>query len=127
MIKIIISSTFLLCCISISAQKPSTIAFYNVENLFDTIDGDYDDILKPVNGDWPMIVTNLMKKKVTLESVCILVELVGCMSKWEKQITEDILWPPIHRMIKKYTPFIEYDKDKFMKLLKEKIKNYDTA
>ena len=43
MIKIIISSTFLLCCISLSAQKPSTIAFYNVENLFDTIDGTNDD------------------------------------------------------------------------------------
>ena len=43
MIKIIISSTFLLCCISLSAQKTSTIAFYNVENLFDTIDGTNDD------------------------------------------------------------------------------------
>ena len=112
-------------------QKTQQSLTYTFENdiiyLFDTIDGDYDDILKPVNGDWPMIVTSLMKKKVTLESVCILVELVGCMPKWEKQITEDILWPPIHRMIKKYTPFIQYDKDKFMKLLKDKIKNYDTA
>ena len=43
MIKIIISSTFLLFCISLNAQKPSTIAFYNVENLFDTIDGTNDD------------------------------------------------------------------------------------
>ena len=43
MIKIIVSSTFLLFSISLSAQKPSTIAFYNVENLFDTIDGTNDD------------------------------------------------------------------------------------
>ena len=43
MIKIIISSTFLIFCMSLHAQKSRTIAFYNVENLFDTIDGTNDD------------------------------------------------------------------------------------
>jgi hypothetical protein len=99
--------------------------------LFDAVDGSEfmtrDDILKPLDGGWPMIITKLMKKNVSLESVCIMVELVGCMPRWEKQITEDLIWPPIHRLIKKYTPFIPYDKKKFMAILKEKIKQYDTA
>jgi hypothetical protein len=99
--------------------------------LFDTVDGSEfmtrDDILKPIEGGWPMLITKLMKKKVSLESVCILIDLVGCMPRWEKQITEDLIWPPIHRLIKKYTPFIPYDKKKFMAILKEKIKQYDTA
>ena len=99
--------------------------------LFDAVDGSEfmtrDDILKPIEGGWPMIITKLMKKKVSLESVCILIDLVGCMPRWEKQIKEDLIWPPIHKIIKKYTPFIQYDKSKFMAILKEKIKQYDTA
>jgi len=105
---------------------------YTFENdimyLFDLVDGaefvNRDDILKPIDGGWPMIITKLMKNQVSLESVCILVDLVGCMPRWEKQITEDIIWPTQRRIIKKYTPFIPYDKVKFKAILKEKIKEY---
>jgi hypothetical protein len=53
-----------------------------------------------------------------------MVDVVGCMPRWEKQITDDIIWPTYHRLIKKYTPFIEYDKEKYTNILKEKIKEY---
>jgi hypothetical protein len=46
------------------------------------------------------------------------------MPRWEKQITEDIIWPTHQRIIKKYTPFIQYDKNEFTRFLKEKIKEY---
>jgi hypothetical protein len=41
-----------------------------------------------------------------------------------KQITEDIIWPTHRRIIKKYTPFISYDREKYKQILKEKIKEY---
>jgi T4 gene Gp59 loader of gp41 DNA helicase len=110
-------------------QKRIQSLTYNFENdiiyLFDLVDGaeswTRDDLLKPYGGGWPIVITKLMKNKVSLESVCILVDLVGCMPRWEKQITEDIIWPTWHRLITKYTPFIQYDKQKFLKILKEKI------
>jgi hypothetical protein len=46
------------------------------------------------------------------------------MPRWEKQITDDIVWPTHRRIIKKYTPFINYDKQKFKEILKEKIKEH---
>jgi hypothetical protein len=110
-------------------QKRQQSLTYTFENdimyLFDMVDGaefvNRDDILKPIDGGWPMIITKLMKNQVSLESVCILVDLVGCMPRWEKQITEDIIWPTHHRIITKYTPFIQYDKKKFLHILKKKI------
>jgi hypothetical protein len=110
-------------------QKRQQSLTYTFENdimyLFDMVDGaefvNRDDILKPINGGWPMVITKLMKNQVSLESVCILVDLVGCMPRWEKQITEDIIWPTHKRLIQKYTPFIQYDKDKFLHILKKKI------
>lgn len=110
-------------------QKRQQSLTYTFENdimyLFDLVDGaefvNRDDILKPIDGGWPMIITKLMKNQVSLESVCILVDLVGCMPRWEKQITEDIIWPTHKRLIKRYTPFIQYDKEKFLHILKKKI------
>lgn len=113
-------------------QKNVQSLTYTFENdiiyLFDLVDGaefaTRDDILKPIEGGWPMIITKLMKGKISLETVCIMVDVVGCMPRWEKQITDDIIWPTYHRLIKKYTPFIEYDKEKYTHILKEKIKEY---
>ena len=113
-------------------QKTQQSLTYTFENdimyLFDSVDGaefwSMDDYFKPIGGGWPMLITKLMQKKITLETVCILIDIVGCMPRWEKQITEDIVWPSHHRLITKYTPFIKYDKDKLKKFLKEKIKEY---
>jgi hypothetical protein len=113
-------------------QKTQQSLTYTFENdiiyLFDLVDGaefvTRDDILKPIEGGWPMIITKLMNEKISLETVCILVDVVGCMPRWERDITEDIIWPTYYRIIKKYTPFIEYDKTKYTHILKEKIKEY---
>jgi len=113
-------------------QKTQQSLTYTFENdimyLFDSVDGaefwSMDDYFKPVDGGWPMLITKLMHDKITLETVCILIDIVGCMPRWEKQITEDIIWPTWHRKIIKYTPFIQYDKDKFLHILKKKIKEY---
>ena len=110
-------------------QQSLTYTFENdIMYMFDSVDGaefwHIDDYFKPIDGGWPMLITKMMHDKISLETVCILVDIFGCMPKWEKQITEDIIWPTHRRIIKKYTPFIQYDKEKFTKFLKEKIKEY---
>ena len=113
-------------------QKTQQSLTYTFENdtiyLFDSVDGaefwSMDDYFKCIDGGWPMLITKLMQNKISLETVCILVDIIGCMPRWEKQVTEDIIWPNYCRTIMKYTPFIKYDKEKFTKFLKEKIKEY---
>ena len=99
--------------------------------LLDKVDGaefwSFDDYFKPIGGGWPNIITKLMKNEVSLESVCLLVEFANLMPMWEKEITDDILWPTWHKLIKKYTPFIKYDKEKVLHILKKRIREYDKA
>jgi hypothetical protein len=110
-------------------QKRQQSLTYTFENdimyLLDKVDGaefwTMDDYFKPIDGGWPNIITKLMQNKVSLETVCILIDIVGCMPRWEKQITDDLVWPTWHRLIKKYTPFIQYDKNKFLHILKKKL------
>jgi hypothetical protein len=113
-------------------QKTQQSLTYTFENdimyMFDSVDGAefwrIDDYFKPIDGGWPMLITKMMHDKIKLETVCILIDIFDCMPKWEKQITEDIIWPTHRRIIKKYTPFISYDKEKYKQMLKEKIKEY---
>lgn len=99
--------------------------------LLDKVDGaefwSFDDYFKPISGGWPNIITKLMKNEVSLETVCLLVEFANLMPMWEKEITDDLLWPTWHRLIKKYTPFIQYDKEKVLHILKKRIREYDKA
>jgi len=113
-------------------QKTQQSLTYTFENdimyMFDSVDGaefwHIDDYFKPIDGGWPMLITKMMHDKIKLETVCILIDIFDCMPRWEKQITEDIVWPTHRRIIKKYTPFINYDKQKFKEILKEKIKEH---
>ncbi len=113
-------------------QKTQQSLTYTFENdimyMFDSVDGaefwHIDDYFKPIDGGWPMLITKMMNEKISLETVCILIDILGCMPNWEKQITEDIIWTTHQRIIKKYTPFIPYDKEKYKQILKEKIKEY---
>jgi len=106
-----------------------TYTFENdISYIFDSVDGaefwSIEDYFKPIDGGWPMLITKLMQKKISLETVCILIDILGCMPRWEKQITEDVVWPTWHRIIKKYTPFLEYDKGKLKQVIKEKIQEH---
>jgi hypothetical protein len=113
-------------------QKTQQSLTYTFENdiiyMFDSVNGaefwHIDDYFKPIDGGWPMLITKMMHDKIKLETVCILIDIFDCMPRWEKQITDDIVWPTHRRIIKKYTPFINYDKQKFKEILKEKIKEH---
>jgi len=113
-------------------QKTQQSLTYTFENdimyMFDSVDGaefwHIDDYFKPIDGGWPMLITKMMHDKIKLETVCILIDIFDCMPRWEKQITEDIIWPTHRRIVKKYTPFINYNKQKFKEILKEKIKEH---
>ena len=81
------------------------------------------DWIYPRNdNDYPMLLKEMMQGGITLETVVILVDMMELMPMWSERIKEDIIWPSYKLIIKKYTPFVHYDKNKFKTILKENIK-----
>jgi hypothetical protein len=64
-----------------------------------------------------------MEENVTIETLCILQDIMGFFRLW-KNIDDDIIWPIWKQKCEKYLPFIDYDKNKYKIILKEKIKEY---
>jgi hypothetical protein len=80
------------------------------------------DMLKVVDGEHPLLLTKTMQKVVNLETLCILNDILNFLPMWKEKISDEYVWPTYCKLIEKYTPFIRYDKVKFKKILKEKIK-----
>jgi len=105
-------------------QKRQQSLTYTFENdimyLFDKVDKP-DDLLLVKSNEFPKLLQYLMSGSISIEAVIILNGIMKFIPMWNKQIYDDIVWPSWHRKIEKYTPFIQYDKNKFLHILKKKI------
>ena len=79
----------------------------NFEPLFEIKGGNHTTLLKEYLG-----------KRVSLETLVILDELVDFSKKWDEQLGDDVVWPDIKNLMKNYKGFLTIDKNKYrMKLL----------
>lgn len=80
---------------------------------------------KCFKNKYPFLLTYLMNRNITLETCVILNGFVGYIDVWDKKYPDDPIWSKYSMMIKKYTPFLEYDKKKLKTILKDKLKEYE--
>jgi hypothetical protein len=78
-------------------------------------------------NSYPVLMHLVQLKQVSLETLCILNDIMKFFPMWDKKIDDDIVWPDFKMKCEKYTPFLNYDKVKFKAILKEKIKEYAEA
>lgn len=61
----------------------------------------------------PPILTNLLGKRISLETLVILNEFCGFQTLLDERLADDIIWKPISKMITKYQPFFDFKKKGF--------------
>jgi len=83
-----------------------------------------NEMLMVEDGQYPLLLKEMTYGNVSIETVCILNDIMNFLPMWSKKITDDVVWPTYKRKIEKYTPFIHYDKQKFKNILKESLRDY---
>lgn len=73
------------------------------------------------SDDLPPIMSLAMNNTISLETFVILNDFVGFIDKFDKKMADDFLWPKFSIKARKFRPFVEYDRDKIKKILKEKL------
>ena len=76
-------------------------------------------VLEVKDGQHPRLLKEYMAKKISLETMCILDEIIGFTKDWNRLITEQIVYPEIHIKINKYKAFVSFDHDTYRKELIE--------
>lgn len=83
-----------------------------------------NELLSVEGGQYPLLLKEMTHNTISIETVCILNDIMNFLPMWDKKILDDVVWPSLKRRIEKYTPFLTYDKDKFKKILKESLKEH---
>jgi len=82
----------------------------NFDNLF------YSDSKQPI------ILKRYLGKHISIETLVILNQINNYTNRLDKALCNDIIWPDVSRIIKKYQPFLNIDKDRYVRTLKERLR-----
>tara|TARA_B100000459_G_scaffold144277_1_gene106780 strand:- start:10540 stop:11133 length:594 start_codon:yes stop_codon:yes gene_type:complete len=96
-----------------------TYQFQTDINKLNDMDVSFDSLLEAEENNHPLIIKLWMQEEILLETVVILDSLLGFVERENKKITDTIIWPDIYRKIMKYKPFVKFDRDKCLNLLKD--------
>tara|TARA_Y100000361_G_C11015880_1_gene266834 strand:+ start:90 stop:695 length:606 start_codon:yes stop_codon:yes gene_type:complete len=100
--------------------------FFNedIEKLLEK--DEFENWFKVVGNEHPMLLKLAIAKYISIETFSILNLLTNFIPDWDKKIKEKFVWPQYRSKVLKYSPFLEVDKKKFRKLLRDKIKQNTT-
>ena len=77
----------------------------------------FDKLFESDKGQLPLVIKLWMQEEISLETIVILNSILGFIPRESKKISDTIIWPDTKRLIEKYTPFVNYSKNKCTKLL----------
>lgn len=98
---------------------------YSFREELKKLDSNFDsNIMVPKNGH-PSIVVKYLGGEISLETLCVIASVTGCVKYWDKAMAGDPVWDDVTRKIKKYTPFLGLDAARFKKIILETFERRD--
>jgi hypothetical protein len=85
---------------------------YNFEEDLKKLLTNLDDNVIIKSSDHPYLLKMFMRKKVSIETLVILEDLLGFFKHWNQKLKGDIMWEDIHLKCVKYRPFLHYERKK---------------
>ena len=78
----------------------------------------FNDLFETMGGH-PPLLRLFIKRSISLETLIILDMVLGFMKQWDKAF-KDPLWEMVSFKVRKYRPFLSINKNKYIKLIKDK-------
>lgn len=88
---------------------------YTFKKDLSAMDEDFNSNIA-IKGSHPKLLKLFMSDKITLETLVIICDLTNCCPYWTKRL-DDPVYDEIRLLIMKYTGFVDYDKEKYKKIL----------
>lgn len=82
---------------------------------------EFEDIFQPSNGQHPLIFKKYMRKDVSIETLVILNKLNSYVKKLDLLLSSDLMWPDTSRIIKKYSPFLTINKERYADIVRGRL------
>lgn len=100
-----------------------TYRFQTDINKLNDMNVPFDSLLEAEDNSHPLIVKLWLQEEIILETIIILDSILGFVERENTKIADTIIWPDIYRKIMKYKPFVKFDRNKCLNLLKTTFTN----
>jgi hypothetical protein len=97
--------------------KRSQSLTYVISGDLKKLDEKFDENFIVRDNQHPILLKLFCSDSISTETLCVLVDISRCFKHWDKELNGDVVWDDIKLLIKKYTPFIKYDREKIQKIL----------
>jgi len=71
-------------------------------------------------SEHPYIIKAYLRNSISIETLVIFDKLFDLVNRFDKDISDTIVWPDVSRLIKKYRPFLKIEKEKFHGIIRER-------
>jgi len=89
---------------------------YSFKNELDDFD-DFNKLFEICGDNHPIILKRYLAKAISLETLVVLDNLVGFTKRFDKELSDDFIWPDVSRLIKNYKVFMNIDQNKYRGIL----------
>lgn len=81
----------------------------------------FEDAFAIAKNQHPYIIKAFLRKTITIETLVILEKINPFLEDFDSHLSTDIMWPDISRLIRKYKPFLQFDKEKYSGILRRRV------
>lgn len=89
---------------------------YSFKNDLSKLDSQFNLNFTCEDNQHPILLQKYLGGDVNLETLCILLDITGAMKHWNTKMRYDLVWDMLSLKVRKYLPFINYDKEKYKKI-----------
>ena len=90
-----------------------------VRNDFDNRGLSFDDGVLCSGGQHPRLLRLLIQKRASFQTIVALNYFLSFTKNWDKEITENVVWPKISSTIAKLKPFVKFNTTECKLIMKE--------
>jgi len=110
----------------ISYKKFNESFKYHFRNDCSTIHSDlisnnivFDDGFRAIEGQHPRVLKLLIRKKISYQTIVAMDKILGFIKKWDKEISERVVWKDLSFRIKKFGAFVKFNDTECKLIMKE--------
>jgi hypothetical protein len=102
--------------LSYNFEKDLEKISFEMENMGKT----FGDAFLIEKNQHPYIIKSFLRRDINLETLVVLEKIDPYLDKFDNNIDDTIIWPDISRLIRKYKPFLNFDKEKYAGIYRRK-------
>lgn len=84
----------------------------------------FDTLFNSNSDSHPYIIRHYLGKRISIETMVILDIIFNFTEKFDVDLKNDVIWPDLSRLIKKYKPFLKLDIEKYNGITRNSLGHY---